>query len=96
MTTNAGRFFVLAAQAVDEPRAHARPAGELRSGLEERDGRIVIDRFGVHRLDEQRSSAIFAVCGSNSLTHAPDLPCCANLNIDGTTGKVRSASPSCR
>ena len=35
-----------------------------------------------------RSSTIFAVCGSNSLTQAPDLPCCANWNFDGTTGKL--------
>ena len=38
---------------------------------------------------KQMSSAIFAVCGSSSLSHAPDLPCCANLKIDGATGKAR-------
>ena len=33
------------------------------------------------------SSTILAVCGSSSLTHAPDLPCCSNLKIDGATGQ---------
>ena len=37
----------------------------------------------------ERSSTIFAVCGSSSLTHVPDLPCCANANIDGATGSDR-------
>ena len=32
------------------------------------------------------SSAIFAVCGSNSLNHVPPLPCWLNLNIEGATG----------
>ena len=31
-------------------------------------------------LTKQSSSTIFAVCGSSSLTHAPDRPCCANAN----------------
>ena len=34
------------------------------------------------------SSTIFAVCGSSSLTHAPDWPCCANLKIEGRPGSV--------
>ena len=33
-------------------------------------------------------STILAVCGSNSLTHAPFWPCWANWNRDGTTGNV--------
>ena len=52
-TTNAGQILVLAAQAVTEPRAHARPARLLESGLDEGDRGIVIDRVGVHRLDER-------------------------------------------
>ena len=43
---------VLAAQAVGQPGAHARPARQLGAGLEEGDGRVVVDRLGVHRLDE--------------------------------------------
>ena len=46
------QVLVLAAQAVAEPGADARPAGELGAGLEEGDGRVVVDRLGVHRLDE--------------------------------------------
>ena len=34
------------------------------------------------------SSTIFAVCGSSSLTHVPDFPCCSNLKIDRATGKL--------
>ena len=33
-----------------------------------------------------RSSTIFAVHGSSSLTHAPLLPCCLNLYFDGAIG----------
>src|SRR5436190_465566 len=32
-------------------------------------------------------SACFAIFGSSSLIHAPDWPCCLNLNMLGATGK---------
>ena len=35
----------------------------------------------------QISSANFDVCGSNSLSHMPLWPCCANLNMLGATGR---------
>ena len=67
-----------------------RPA-MLGAGLEERDGRVVVDRLGVHRLDDarcrRRSSA---VCGSSSLSQAPHWPCWANLNIDGDAREASS------
>ena len=34
----------------------------------------------------QISSAMLAVCGSNSLNQAPACPCCVNLNGDPTIG----------
>ena len=40
------------AEAVGQPRAHRRPARLLAAGQEEGDGRGVVDRLGVHRLDE--------------------------------------------
>ena len=46
------QIVVHRAEAVGEPGPHRRPAGDLRTGLEERDRRVVIDRLGVHRLDE--------------------------------------------
>ena len=46
------QVLVLAAEPVTEPRAHARTARLLKAGLDERDRRIVIDRFRVHRLDD--------------------------------------------
>ena len=46
------QVLVLAPQAVGDPGAHARPAGELRAGLHERDRRVVVDRLGVHRADD--------------------------------------------
>ena len=46
------KIVVLASEPVRNPRPDARPPGQLRSGLEERDAGIVIDGFGVHRLDE--------------------------------------------
>ena len=51
-TTNDGRFWFSRAEAVTEPRAHARPARLLEPGLDERDRRVVIDRIRVHRLDD--------------------------------------------
>ena len=39
-------------------------------------------------LTKHNSSTILAVCGMSSLTQAPDWPCWANLNSDGTTGKL--------
>ena len=39
-------------------------------------------------LMKHRSSTTVAVCGSRSLTHAPDCPRRANANFDGTTGNV--------
>ncbi len=44
-----GQVAVLAAQAVADPRAHARAAGLLAAGLEEGDARVVVDRLRVHR-----------------------------------------------
>ena len=41
-----------AAETVVHPRAHARAARQLAAGLKERDRRIVIDRFGMHRADQ--------------------------------------------
>src|SRR5205814_1417814 len=46
------QVLVLAPQAIREPRPNTWPAGELGTRLEEGDGRIVIDRLRVHRLDE--------------------------------------------
>ena len=37
----------------------------------------------------QSSSTIFAVCGSRSLTQAPDRPCCAKSNCDPAIGNER-------
>ena len=42
------QVLVLAPQAVRNPGPDARPAGQLRAGVDERDGRVVVDRLGVH------------------------------------------------
>ena len=47
-----GQVFVHAAEAVADPRAHAGVAGLLVAGVDERDRRVVVDRLGVHRLDD--------------------------------------------
>ena len=87
-TTNAGRFSLSAPEPVAEPGADARPAGELRAGLEEGDRRVVVDRLGVHRADEAEVVGDSPVSGSNSLIQAPDWPCCANLKIEPASGRV--------
>ena len=42
----AGQIVALAAQAVGDPRAHRRPAGDGRAGVHEGVGRVVVDRLG--------------------------------------------------
>ena len=39
-------------------------------------------------LTKHRSSATRAVCGSSSLSQAPDWPCCANSKTVGMMGSV--------
>ena len=46
------QVLVVAAEPVVNPRAHARPAGDLRAGLEEGDRGVVVDRLGEHRADD--------------------------------------------
>ena len=48
----AGQVVALAAQAVGEPRAHRRPAGDGRAGVHEGVRRVVVDRLGHHRADD--------------------------------------------
>ena len=43
------QVFAVAPQAVPEPRAHARPAGDRRAGVHERVRRVVVDRLGHQR-----------------------------------------------
>ena len=45
--------------------------GELSAGLEEGDGRVVVDRLGVQRPMTHRSSATLAVWGNSSLNQVP-------------------------
>ena len=46
------QVLVLAPQAVADPRPHAGVAGLLVAGVHEGDRRVVVDRLGVHRLDD--------------------------------------------
>ena len=46
------QVLILAPQAVDQPRAHRRPAGNRRAGVHEGVGRIVVDGLGLHRADD--------------------------------------------
>ena len=46
------QVLVHAAQAIAHPRAHARTARLFRPGQEQRDGRRMVDRLGVHRADD--------------------------------------------
>ena len=47
-----GQVLVDRPQPVGDPRAKARPSRQLKPGLRKRHRRIVIDLFGMHRLDE--------------------------------------------
>ena len=46
-----GQVGVPAAEPVAHPRAHARPAGDHRAGLEQHRSRVMVDGLGVHALD---------------------------------------------
>ena len=46
--------LILAAEPIVDPRAHARASRELIAGLEQRDGRIVIDRLGMHAAQDAK------------------------------------------
>ena len=70
----AGQILGLAAEAVGDPRAHARPAGDLRAGVHEHVRRIVIDRVGVIERMMQMSSSTEPMCGNSSQISAPHLP----------------------
>ena len=48
----AGQVIAFAAQAVVDPRAHARAAGDGRARVHEGVGRVVIDLLGLHRADD--------------------------------------------
>jgi hypothetical protein len=56
----AGQVLRLASQAVRDPSAHARPAGDLRAGVHEHVGRIVVDRLGGHRAHQ--ADVVEAAC----------------------------------
>ena len=51
-TMKPGKFVGLGPQAVEQPRAHARPALDDRAGVHEGVGRVVIDLLGLHRADD--------------------------------------------
>ena len=70
----AGQVVGLRAQAVEQPRTHARPALDDRAAVHERVGRIVIDLLGLIERTMQMSSAISAMCGKRSEISWPDLP----------------------
>ena len=81
------QVLVLASQAVGDPRADAGPAGKLGAGLEERHRRVVVDRLGVHRLDEaQLVRDLRRVRQELARRVAPLWPCRAKRNRLAATG----------
>ena len=54
------QIFVLTAEAVAEPRAHARSAGELSAGVHEQCGGIMVEGFGIETLHK---SDVIHDCG---------------------------------
>ena len=87
MTTKVGRSWFMLPRPYD---SHAptlgRPANWLPVCRKVMPGSWLIASVCIV-LMKQSSSATLAVCGINSLIHAPDSPCRANLNLDGTMGK---------
>ena len=47
-----GQILRIGAESVNRPRAHARTPGNLRTGIHKHVRRVVVDRVGVHRLDD--------------------------------------------
>ena len=73
-TTKPGRSSASRAEPVPDPRAHRRPAGDLRAGVHERVGRVVVDLLGLHRADDADSSAIAPMCGKSVADLLPGSP----------------------
>jgi len=46
------KILILAPQAIRQPGADAGTSGNLGAGLEKGDSRVMVDRFGMHRLDK--------------------------------------------
>ena len=71
-----------------DPRAHARAARQLAAGLEERDGRIVIDGLGVHAAED--ADLVGDVRGVRQQVAEPGAALAVLVEIvhaSGTTGK---------
>lgn len=47
-----GKVFVFGSEAVGKPGSHGGAAGDLRTGLKEGDGGVVVNGLGIHRADE--------------------------------------------
>ena len=88
---------VSAPEAVEQPRAHARPALDDRAGVHERVRRVVVDLLGVHRADRCRCRRrAAAVCGKRFEISWPDWPCFLNsANGPRASARVFCSCASC-
>ncbi len=92
-----GQVLVGTAEAVAEPRAHARPSKLLRSRVDVGDRRIVIDRFGVHRADDRHLvDDRRGVRQQLGVDPSAPLAIASNLNIGATQGNVDLAAGHAR
>ena len=76
----AGQIVVLAAQAVVDPRAKARPAGVVEPVCRNSTPVECIGRSAFIERMTARSSAHVAMCGNRLLTGIPHSPCCVNFH----------------
>ncbi len=83
-------------EAVRKPRAHRRPAGDLRAGLEERDRRIVVDRFGAHRFDEADVVDDPAVMGQQLAEPCAGLAVLGEFEDASRRAESTPVGPTCR
>ena len=81
----AGQVLVLGAQAVGDPRAHARPRQRALAAVHQQQRRLVVRDVGVHRADDADVvDARSPSCGSSSLTSMPLWPYFAKLERRGS------------
>src|SRR4051794_26922003 len=84
-----GQVLVVGAQAVAEPGAEAGAAGDLVAGADVGDGGVVIDRLGVHGLDEAQVVDAAGRPRQQLADPGPAAPVAGEAEFRGSDGEAR-------
>ena len=84
-----GQILILAPQPVGDPRADRRPARQLKPGLKEGHGRVMVDLLGRQRLQDRPSVGVLGHVRQQFAEPRPGLPVLGKLKQAGRGGKRR-------